>query len=466
MAMAKSTVYFLMFVAIIIALSLLANTRQTGFFSAEAANIVIDGDFSDWQSVLSDSSAVVYDGPWNNMTDLDVVQWDGRNLVRFAFAQDANYLYFYFERVVGHESVDFFVYIDANGNGLMETGEPLVNFNWAKDSGSYVMSYYNYFASNPSGDDIENCGDGCTMPGDNKWGQNNVERLTGTNSSYISLETRFAKSFANITGGNLKFHISSALGQNVPNQIVDNMGPYATTKDTTPATIHYVNATPEMIVVGQLVNFTTKVTDNVAVSSVLIEISGTNYTMTKDGGDIWYYLWNATSAGNYTVTVWANDTSNNWGHMSKSFTVYSPALAIALSNDLAAGADWNVTTLPSYNYSANDNNGSGITSYYVIVEAIGLNADLYVKADGNLVAGNDSILLANEKLSFNVTDSTVPSSAKKSLTANFTDNQIGYNTTNSTKSWLKFFLDVLSGQSPGDYNNTLTFKVVQTGYTP
>jgi hypothetical protein len=304
------------------------------------------------------------------------------------------------------------------------------------------------------------------MPGNNEWGQNNMERLTGTNSSYISLETRFAKSFANITGGNLKFHISSAMGQNVPNQVADNMRSYATTKDTTPPTIHYVNATPEMIVVGQLVNFTTKVTDNVAVSSVLIEISGTNYTMTKDGGDVWYYSWTAPSAGYYAVTVWAKDGNGNWAHMHKNLTCYQSALALALSTTLANGIDWNITSLPVNNYSAIGNNGSGITQYYAVVEAIGINADLYVKASGNLISSNNSILLANEKLSYNVTNSTVPSNVKKSLTTNYTDNKIGNNITNGTKSWLKFFLNVSSGQPAGYYNNTLMFKVVQTGYAP
>jgi hypothetical protein len=38
--------------------------------------------------------------------------------------------------------------------------------------------------------------------------------------------------------------------------------------------------------------------------------------------------------------------------------------------------------------------------------------------------------------------------------------------TNTTKSWLKFFLDVPSGQAAGNYNNTLLFKVVQAGYSP
>ncbi len=257
--------------------------------------------------------------------------------------------------------------------------------------------------------------------------------------------------------------------------------------DYTPPTIHYLNITADPLCAGKTVNFTTKITDNTYVSKVILDINGTNYTMNKahcwydehdefhvdcfDDGwhyceDIWYYSWTAPSIGYYPVTVWAKDGAGNWAHKHGNFTCYQSALALALSTTLASGVDWNITTLPVYNYSAIGNNGSGATQYYVIVDAIGINADLYVKADGNLVSNTSFIPLANEKLSYNITNSTVPSNVKKSLTTNFTDNKIGSNMTNSTKSWLKFFLNVSSGQPAGFYNNTLAFKVVQTGYSP
>ncbi len=257
--------------------------------------------------------------------------------------------------------------------------------------------------------------------------------------------------------------------------------------DHTPPTIHYINITSNPLCAGQTVNFTTKITDNEYVSKVILEINGTNYTMDKahcwydwhgdfhidcfDDGwgyceDIWFYSWTAPSSGYYDVTVWAKDGNGNWAHKHSNFTCYQSALAIALSNVLAAGVDWNVTNLPAYNLSANGNNGSGITNYYVLVQAVGLNADLYVKADGNLISNTSYIPLANEKLSYDIANSTVPSAIKKSLTTNYSNNQIGYNLTNSTKSWLKFFLNVSSGQSIGNYSNILTFKVVQIGNSP
>lgn len=551
MAMAKSTPYFMMFIAIVIALSLLLSLRQTqtGFFAAECySSIYIDGYFDDWQGILSNTSYsyLVYDGPWNNTIDLDAPAWDYRDLTRFAFAQDSTYLYFYFERVSGQAATDFYVYIDANNNGLMETGEPLAHFtvggcsyygfglsgenfttecdvtdkNFGISCGGcdrkYYVSYMTYIAQNPNGDDITNCGDGCTMPGSEHNASMNIERLTGGGSDDKKFETRFKKSWAGLSDITSQFHISSSLGKNLPHQVVDNMRS-CPSRDRIPPVINWINATPNPALVGQIIGFSANVTDNVNVSTVLLEISGVNYTMSTncsgvniwgtscfdkdtdgdgiydyydncptvynpdqkdtdgDGvGDacdnyrknIWCYRWNATAAGDYNYTICANDTSNNWACKSGNFTVLMPGLAIALSSVLASGVDWNVTALPVYNLSANGNNGSNITQYYVIVQAIGMNADLYVKASGNLVSGSNSIPLANEKLSFNTTNSTVPSTIKKSLTTNYTNNQIGYNMTNTTKSWLKFFLDVPSSQQAGVYNNTLTFKVVQTGYSP
>jgi hypothetical protein len=265
----------------------------------------------------------------------------------------------------------------------------------------------------------------------------------------------------------LQLHISSAKGKNIPKYVVDNMNTsFLMLADIVPPAISWVKAEPGKSCIGQMINFTAKVTDNIAVSSVLLDINGIGYLMTKDGDDVWYYLWNATSAGNYNFTVWANDTSNNWASKSSNFTVLSSGLAIALSSSLSSAVSWNVSALPAYNLSAQGNNGAGVTEYYVTVEAICLNADLYVKADGNLTSGANQIPLKNEKISFSTTDSTVPSAIKKSLTTNYTDNQIGYNMTNSTKSWLKFFLDVSGNQQAGDYSNNLTFKVVQTGYSP
>ena len=85
------------------------------------------------------------------------------------------------------------------------------------------------------------------------------------------------------------------------------------TPDQIPPVINAVNATPDPAYKGQMINITANVTDNENVSSVWVDVEGTNYTMTKDGGDIWWYYFS--TAGFYTgvhnYTVYANDTSGN-----------------------------------------------------------------------------------------------------------------------------------------------------------
>jgi hypothetical protein len=253
---------------IIIGIIAIRSLSLTGFatFDIQPSTISIDGNFNDWTSILSDPTKVVYDGPWSNLTDLDHPKWTSRDLTRFAATQDSTYMYFYFQRVYGPASVDFFVYMDANNNGLMETGEPLAHFSWTSGGAystscgiyscsadadstdfnvsdydidcsyvkTYWLSYFTYIAKKPGGDNITSCGDGCTMPGTARLVRRNIEKLTGSNSSYLSLETRFNKSLANISG-NVKMHIASSLGQNIPCQVVDNMKWYALTANITPA---------------------------------------------------------------------------------------------------------------------------------------------------------------------------------------------------------------------------------------
>ncbi|MBN2203075.1 MAG: DUF87 domain-containing protein [Candidatus Aenigmarchaeota archaeon] len=75
------------------------------------------------------------------------------------------------------------------------------------------------------------------------------------------------------------------------------------------------------------------VTDAGGVSTVIAQvtypaINGTvaNYSMSPAGGDTWdYTLSNLTEVGDYYFTVFANDSSNNWGNESGWFEVYVPA---------------------------------------------------------------------------------------------------------------------------------------------
>jgi hypothetical protein len=79
-------------------------------------------------------------------------------------------------------------------------------------------------------------------------------------------------------------------------------------------------ATPWILNQTQNTNITANVTDNIAVSTAWVQISYPNttiignFSMTQDGGDIWYYDYTTTASnpgGNYSFIVFANDTTGN-----------------------------------------------------------------------------------------------------------------------------------------------------------
>lgn len=61
----------------------------------------------------------------------------------------------------------------------------------------------------------------------------------------------------------------------------------------------------------KIVRIEAEITDNVFVSSAIVEINGTNYSMTRGSGDMFYYDFNATALGIYNYTVYAADAKGN-----------------------------------------------------------------------------------------------------------------------------------------------------------
>jgi hypothetical protein len=199
----------------------------------------------------------------------------------------------------------------------------------------------------------------------------------------------------------------------------------------------------------------------------------TTASLNKDQSQTINFWVNATGTTDTTHTffAYANLTSNlsinnqtsNWNVtiVNQSFSV-----AIDLSSKLASQINWTLSTIPAYNQSAEGNNGTLVTEYWVNISASAGTADLYLKASGNLTTSGGSILgLGNETYSYNSSNSSVPSDAKYQLTTNFADNKIADAVTSGLV-YLKFFLTVPSGQPAGTYNNTVDFKAVQTGQSP
>jgi len=187
-------------------------------------------------------------------------------------------------------------------------------------------------------------------------------------------------------------------------------------------------------------------------------LNNTNYTLSLSEAlaeDVYY--WRVYSNDSYTTNV-----SLIW-----QFEINpSQAVGIDLSINLNLGVGWKVETLPQFNLPAMGNNLDGATIYNITISASGTTADLYIKGDKNLTAGLDILDLSNEMVSYNISDPTVPSGTKSSLTANFNDNPIGTSLQDKTVVYLKFYLNVSGGQAPGMYKNNVSIKVVPNGYSP
>ena len=181
-------------------------------------------------------------------------------------------------------------------------------------------------------------------------------------------------------------------------------------------------------------------------------------------------LTNFTQAGIFNITT-LYPATQNYTLSSENFTINvtsaGASIAVLLSDNLSSGIFWNLQTLPAINQSANGNNGSGETFYFINVSVQGGTADMYLKANGNLMnAAGDVIGLGNETYSLNQTNSSVPGSSKFAITTNYADNKIGSDLGDGSAIYLKFFLNAPQAQSAGTYNNSVSFKIVQSGESP
>ena len=152
-------------IAFLTAITLVTNVYSQCSFGGDgiavSTPITVDGNISDWNSVLSDPDNYAMDA----VPDLDAPIADvGRNFTQFAFTETYSNLFLYFGRAgSATNAVDALLYVDVNNNGLMETNEPVVAISWSGSNGNGKVDMYNYVQSAAGGDVIS--GDGVDMPG-------------------------------------------------------------------------------------------------------------------------------------------------------------------------------------------------------------------------------------------------------------------------------------------------------------
>jgi len=207
---------------------------QDGLFTL--APITVDGDVSDWASVLADPDNNVCDGPANGLTDRDApVQSTGRDLTHFAYTWDATNIYLFTERFGSASNIQSFVYYaDIDNDGLMETGEPVIGVTWRGSNRTINVYTFTYVAQAPAGDPVVDgggFGDGYTFPGSfaNVPATGNPNR-SGQWGTVDGLQMEFHITWAELglsTGSPFTFHVASsnaALGAaSFTSQIDDNL---------------------------------------------------------------------------------------------------------------------------------------------------------------------------------------------------------------------------------------------------
>ena len=161
----------------------------------------------------------------------------------------------------------------------------------------------------------------------------------------------------------------------------------------------------------------------------------------------------------------------NWMQIydSKDQIVRVRGVDVTLSPVLVNGIRWSVTQ-PTLQLGSIGNNGLGNTDYYVDINTLFTNADLYVRASGPLAFGVFTIPLQNEKYDFDWANQNVPlpgpcvGGSLCPLTQNYVN--VMSNIPTGRRIYFKFYLDVPNlGQNipPGDYVNFVDFRVVPTG---
>lgn len=187
-----------------------------------STTISVDGQFADWAVVLADPQNSVSDGA-KGAGDLDDPGQTSSDLRSFALTWDATNLYLYFKRGTTSQSgITCMIYLDADHDGLMETGEPLLFYSF-NSAGFQGFSLYAYTESNPGGDPLG--GDGTAPPG-------TVGTLLSTSGAGAldSEGVRFEASVSwavlapcgVITRSPLLVHPALTLGTNLPTQVQDN----------------------------------------------------------------------------------------------------------------------------------------------------------------------------------------------------------------------------------------------------
>lgn len=209
--------------------AILAATAAPSLAGAPTLTTIrIDGFMRDWAAVLANPDNVRTDGPTGGLVDLDMPSDPALDIDDFAFTWDATYLYLYVRREASAPDLRYFwFFVDADNDGLLETGEPVMRIRWRGSNGSTQTRSDTYVAANPAGDPSSNNGvhDGYSPPGTTANGPT-IENNYGGTRNGLEMEARFPWATIGIGPGSLvDIHVSATSTENAfPTGVEDNAG--------------------------------------------------------------------------------------------------------------------------------------------------------------------------------------------------------------------------------------------------
>ena len=194
--------------------------------------ITIDGDMSDWfepPAIPANVGQFSDDCVGDQVCDRDFpVSATGRDLKKFAYTWDEDYLYFYVERwLSATNTTNWLFYLDQNANELMEDTESIFRVVWSGNNRRTDAYLCLYIPDVDDGDplvDADGYGDGYTMPGKAGVCTDLYSNIVAGADPGVAMESRVSWEQLGMSGpGNIKFHISSSQGDNLPTHVNDNM---------------------------------------------------------------------------------------------------------------------------------------------------------------------------------------------------------------------------------------------------
>lgn len=189
--------------------------------------IAIDGNMGDWSVVLADPDNVALDGPAGGLPDADSPSQSMLDLDTFAFTWDAANLYLYLHRQGNTKSIRYYwFYMDLDDDGLMETGEPVLEMTWWGSNKRLGLRLDTYVASSPAGDPITVAGshDGNSLPGRVVWGAQ-LGTLYSVSADGLAGEVALSWAILGVPAGSgMEIHLSSTRRLSDAPDVSDNVG--------------------------------------------------------------------------------------------------------------------------------------------------------------------------------------------------------------------------------------------------